>query len=1219
MTKPTLVRALLFALLSVPLAAQTSSLQGVVSDPQGGSIPAAIVTLTNTSTTTARKSVSSENGSYSFLQMAPGTYKLEVQSPGFTTKTASVLLQVNEPLTLNLEMALGQTTDVVNVTAEVVQINTSDATVGNPFTETQVKELPLQTRNVVALLSVEPGVSSTGQVLGARPDQNNVKLDGADVNDNQGANGFNAVLPIPLDSVQEFRTTIAGQGADLGHASGGQVSIVTKGGSNAFHGSAYEFNRNTLFEANDWFSNRAGVPRPALIRNQYGASVGGPILKNKLFFFFNWEARKDRSASSKTATVPSDSFKQGIIKVLLKSGQTVSLNPADIVAIDPLHTGANPYVMSLMQQYPSGNNPLGAADKGLNLNQLLFNAPSVLNNHAEVARMDYNIDSNGKHTIMVRGTLNGASQTPTAGLAILPGYGPSQQSLDNSRGVAVRYTAVLTPHVVNVLNYGYTRLGQASTGNQNVVPNIGLTTLIPTTRPSARISPTHDITDDVTWTKGRHTIQAGFDYHFNENDRIAYNNLPNYSFSRNTLLGLGADITANVTSYLQPTYGASTTLASGTNVTNAFGTLFALLNNYGATYNYGINGQAIPFGTPITRDFASKAPEFYVQDVFKLKPGLTLTAGLRYSLYGVPYEQNGVEVIPQTSLSQYFADRNYAQLNGIPNSMLATSMVTYKIGGPVNNAPGYYPLDKKNFAPRLAAAYSPTSGSLLEKIMGKGSVLRAGAGIIYDNYGNAMAQSFSSGGSPGLASTVAQPVNTNFTTGFRYSGNGYPALVPPGGGAFPYTPPVIQGGFTNFNGVSSDLKAPYEYLLTANYAKPLAKHMSLEVGYAGRLSHRGIVQQDFGQPLTNLKDAVSGQTLSQAGTILGKLYDSGITAAMVKANPSLVGTQPFFEDMFAKSKNQYITGNATANFFYDAYGNYSGSYTDTINDMDRVRLKDGTCDSAFGCNTFFPLQNSGMTSYVNAGKSSYHAMTVVLRRGVSRGWGYDFNYTWSHGIDNGSGSETSGGAALQDAFHPNAFRGPSDFDIRHSISANAVVDIPIGKGKALFGSMPLWLDQAVGGWQVSTLYSFHTGTPISCTAGGVYNVNYLNSAYCDLGVGASLPANGFTFDQLGIPSLFKNTSAVSSFVAGYVGTVGIRGVVRGPHFFNDDLAVSKFFKLPKEGMRLQLRGEGYNLLNHENFSNPTLSLANPTTFGEITSTNSASAPRVLQLALRFEF
>jgi hypothetical protein len=415
------------------------------------------------------------------------------------------------------------------------------------------------------------------------------------------------------------------------------------------------------------------------------------------------------------------------------------------------------------------------------------------------------------------------------------------------------------------------------------------------------------------------------------------------------------------------------------------------------------------------------------------------------------------------------------------------------------------------------------------------------------------------------------------------------------------------------------LQAPYEYVLNANYAKPLAHHMSIEVGYAGRLGHQGILRQDFGQPLSQFKDATSGQTFSQAGTVLSQLYNSGVTPAQVKANPSLVPNQPFFDNIFTNAKNLYIPGSASANFFYDVFGNYSGSFLDGLNDMDRVRQSNGSCISSLGCNTFFPLQNSGLTSFANAGKSSYHAMTVVLRRAISNGWGYDFNYTWSHGIDNGSASETSGGATLQDAFNPNAFRGPSDFDARHSVSANAVVELPFGKGKRLLGGIPTWLDEAVGGWQVSTLYSFSTGTPINCTVGGVYNVNYLSSSYCILGPGAQLPASGFAFDQNGIPNIFANTNASNAFVASYPGVVGNRGVLRGPHMWNDDLAISKFFKLPKEGYRLQLRGEAYNALNHENFANPTVSTAIPTTFGEITKTNASTAARVLQLALRFDF
>ena len=1213
-----------FLLALVPLAAQTSSLQGVVKDAQGGIIPGAAITATNVDTTASRSLLADDTGKYSLLQMPPGAYKLQVLKPGFATFVTEVQLQINTPATLDIQLEIGQATQTVNVTAEITLVNTQDATIGNPFTETQVKEIPLQTRNVVALLGIQPGVSSTGQVLGARPDQNNVLLDGADVNDSQGADGFNAVLPIPLDSVKEFRTTIAGQGADLGHSAGGQVSIVTKSGSNTFHGTLYEYNRNTLFEANDWFNNRAGVARPALIRNQYGGSLGGPFLKNRLFFFYNWEGRKDRSAASNTANVPTDNLKNGTIDVQLKSGQTVALGPAAIAQIDPLHVGANPYMIGLMQQYVPGNNPLGASDKGLNFNQLLFNAPSVLNNHAQVARLDYNIDSNGKHTIMVRGTLNGAASTPTAGLAIFPGQAPSQTTLDNSRGLATSYTAVLSPNLVNVLNYGYTRLGVASTGSQTVLPTFGFTALSPTTRPSSRVAPTHSITDDLTWISGRQTIQGGFAFRYIDNLRMAGNNEPSYSFSRNTLLGLGADITASATTYLQGIYGPSAALASPTNVTNAFGALFGLLNQYGATYNYGIDGNAIPFGTSITRNYISKSPEFYVQDSFKMYPNLTITAGLRYSIFGVPYEGNGVEVVPVTSLSQYFADRNGGQALGIPNSLLPTSMITYKVGGPVNNGPGYYPTDFKDFGPRLGIAYSPTSGSILEKVLGKGSVLRAGAGIVYDNYGNAMAQSFSSGGSPGLASSVAQPVNTNFTSGFRYSGSTLPTLVAPNGGAFPYTPPVVQGGFTTFNGVSSDLKAPYEYVLSATYAKSLPHHMSLEIGYAGRLGHRGIVRQDFGQPLTQFTDAKSGQTFSQAGTVLAQLYDSGVTPAQVKANPSLVPNQPFFDDIFTNAKNLYIPGSASANFFYDVFGNYSGSFLDGLNDMDRVRQPNGSCISSLGCNTFFPLQNSGMPSYVNAGKSSYHSMNIVLRRQVSNGWGYDFNYTWAHGIDNGSSSEssfasTAGGTTLQDAFHPNAFRGPSDFDARHTISANAVVELPFGKGKKFLGGIPMWLDEAVGGWQISTLYTFRTGTPINCTVGGVYNVNYLSSSYCILGPGAQLPSSGFAYDQNNIPSIFANTNASNAFVASYPGVVGDRGDLRGPHMWDNDVSVSKFFKLPKEGFRLQLRGEAYNLLNHENFANPSVSTANPTIFGEITKTNSSTAARVLQLALRFDF
>src|SRR5215469_7722232 len=264
-----IVFTLFFAIL--PIAAQTSSLQGIVQDAQGAVVPGALVILTNEETAAIRRAVADDSGAYSVLQVQPGTYKVETQKPGFAVYTSEIRLQVNVPSTLNIQLTIGQTTETISVLAEASQVNTQNATIGNPFTEAQIREIPLQTRNVVALLSLQPGVAPTGEVLGAKKDQNNITLDGVDVNDNQNSGvtttnttGFNSALPVPLDSVQEFRTTVAGQGADQGRSAGGQVSLVTKSGSNQFHGSAYEYNRNTLTAANNWFSNRSGTPRAAL-------------------------------------------------------------------------------------------------------------------------------------------------------------------------------------------------------------------------------------------------------------------------------------------------------------------------------------------------------------------------------------------------------------------------------------------------------------------------------------------------------------------------------------------------------------------------------------------------------------------------------------------------------------------------------------------------------------------------------------------------------------------------------------------------------------------------------------------------------------------------------------------------------------------------------------------------------------------------------------------
>jgi hypothetical protein len=920
------------------------------------------------------------------------------------------------------------------------------------------------------------------------------------------------------------------------------------------------------------------------------------------------------------------------------------LTPADVKALDPRGIGENAYVMKLFQPYAAGNNPLGASDKGLNFNTLLFNATQPLNNHVQVAKIDYNLNS--KHSFAVRGTLVGDSSVPAAGLALFPNQPAVQQTLDNSRGISARYTYVISPTMVNAFNYGFTRVGGATTGSLNVVPEFGFTTLLPTARGNSRIGPTTHITDDLTWTKGKHTLQMGFAYLVAKNVTNAYNNEPRYRFNPPVLLGLGADITNAVTAYIQNQKGIpGAVLASDQDVIDAFGAVFGMLNGGNATYNFGINGQPIPFGTPISRDFISRSPEEYFQDTWKAKPNLTITAGLRYSIYGVPYAEDGVQVVPKTSMNAFFAERVAGALAGIPNSALPDANITYIVGGPVNHGPGYYPSDKKDWAPRLSLAYSPKGGSFLEKIMGKGSVLRAGGALVYDNYGNAMAAQFSSAGSPGLATSVEQLGNTNFTSSPRYDGTPatYTKLSPASGGAFPFTPPTIIGGFSTFTAVQDNLKAPYEYVLNLNYARPLPRHMALEVGYAGRLAHRAIVTLDYGQPLENFVDPKSGQSFTQAAKVLADLYYSGLSTDQVQANPGLIPLQPFAENMFQSLAGFYIPGSASANLFYDAYSVYGGSWTDTINDQDRIRQgPNGGCLVKTGCNTFFPLQSSGVNAYTNAGVSSFHAMTVSLRRTVSNGWGYDFNYTWSHAIDNGSGSQSAvdpndgtyaGPTSIQNAFCTKCGMGSSDFDARHTINANAVIELPVGKGKAFFNNSPKLVNGIIGGWQVSTLFNFHTANPIQCVATSQYNTNYNRESYCMLAPGVKqVPANKLQFDQLGVPSMFASPNAGLDFVPGYSGAVGSRNNLRGFHYWNDDMSLSKNFKV-SEGKQVSFRVEAYNLTNTVTFADPALGIYQASgttsaggpaafgsaTFGETTKTLSTASPRVLQMALRFTF
>jgi hypothetical protein len=1233
------------SLLAIQALAQSStSLQGTITDGAGARVSGAVVTISSLTTGFTRDTNSDATGQYQFLQIPPGMYTVKVSQQGFRIAVkSSVELLVNTPGTLNFQLELGAITETVSVEAEAATLNTVDATVGNAFSQVQVRQLPLLTRNVVELLSLQPGVTASGEVLGGRKDQNNITLDGVDVNDNQSAglvapsnqaangsnangvpgnNGFNAALPVPLDSVQEFRVTVSGEGANLGRSSGGQVTLVTKSGTNNFHGSAYEFNRNTALAANNWFSNRAGVARQPLVRNQFGASLGGRIIRDKLFFFGNFEDRIDASGQAVTRTVPSDTLRQGILAFKTSDGSVQQLSPAEIrSSIDPLGLGASSTILTQLNQYPHGNDPSAGADRGLNFSGYRFNAPFSERDKAYVAKIDFLATT--RQTLSVRGTLAGNSQD--AIVAQFQGQDPAARLLNNSRGLSAVHTAVLKPNLINTATFGLTRVGLNQTGTVGAGYTLdtisSFLNFTSAARGFVRIAPSYNPADDLVWTKGRHTVSAGINFRFMRNGRSSYtNSYPAYSFSRNTLLGLGGDVTPILTSYVQQRSGnPSLTLTDSTNAVRGLGDLLGLVNQYSVTYNFGRDGATIPLGDPVYRNFGANDYEFYAQDSFRLRRGLTLMYGLRYSLFGVPWELNGVQVGSTVGIDQYFAERVGGSQYGIPGWALPNAMLTYQLNGPVNNKPGWYKLDKNNFAPRLSLAYSPDKG-LLARLMGKGSVFRAGAAVLYDHYGSDMILALDSSGSPGLATSVTQPSNTNFSTAPRYTNGALPALPTAPTGSYPFTPPLVVGGFGAYNSISPDLVAPYSYVFNATYGRQIPGKMTLEVGYMGRLSHKGLLQADTFQPLMRFKDPASGQTWVDAAAILRSAYDKGLTPAQAKANPSLVPKVPFIEDMFPALTNLYVPGSASANYYNVIYEQNDGSDTDGLNQLDRLRSSQfPNCIVKTGCNTFFPLQNAGNRTWVNAGNALFHAMTVTLRRQYTNGISFDFNYTWSHSIDNSSapeGGAGGSGAIIQDAFSPGAFRGASDFDARHNINANLLYELPIGTNKLLLPQAGKALNQVVGGWQISLLARYRSALPTTIVYGGLYPTNYLSSALAIPNPSAPVPENSTGFDQNGVPSIFRATSASGSYIEQYPGQTGTRGIVRVSPLTNFDIAIAKAFALPWEGHRIQFRAEAFNAFNNVNFYNPSLDLSRTATFGEY---QAAQPARVMQLALRYEF
>jgi hypothetical protein len=1195
-----------------------SSLAGVVSDASGGVVPGVTIKLENLSQGLSRETKSDAGGRYAFAQVPPGTYKLTAQASGFAdTVVNELVLQVNVPVTLPLTMEVGRVSETVAVNAEATQVNTTDASIGNAIGTSTILELPLNARNIVGLLALQPGVVFTtegdtndrnGAVNGGKSDQANVTLDGVDVNDQMDRYAFTSVLRVTPDSVQEFRVTTLNANADSGRTSGAQVVLITKGGTNEYHGSLYEYHRNTLTTANGYFNNLSGVGRPKLIRNIFGSSFGGPIKSNRLFFFANYEGRRDAKDSSVVRTIPSMDMRQGILHYQRKDGSIATVLPSDLAAkID--QRGVNQAALKIFQSYPSPNDY--TVGDNLNLVGYRFKAPTPLRWNTYITRLDYHIDSADRHTMFFRGNLQNDHED---GLPQLPGQAPASVTLRNNKGFAVGLTDLLSSTLVSTFRYGLTRQGWDSTGLQTfgMVTFRGVDPNVPTSRNFTAIIPTHTVAEDLNWTNGAHAVQGGAVARFIRNRRRDFqNSFSSASANASWLTGSGSDLNAPFTD--MATSGITLFRYAVTDV-------MGMITQGNAQYNYLVNGQAIGEGNAVNRDFASNEYELYVQDTWKVSRGLTITGGLRWSLMPPIYEANGQQVSPNVRLGDWFDQRGALAAQG--QSQMAAGRISFIPSDSPGGSP-LYDFHKKNFAPRISVAYSPKAEGGLSRFLFGGAgrtSIRAGFGMFYDLFGSGLMRS-QDATAFGLSTSLTNPsaVLTTATAPRFTAINEIPSslLLPDPGAKFPA---VYPDAFAITRGVDPTIKPPYTMSTNFSIGREFRDGWFVQASYVGRFSRRSLVRRDGAMP-TNLKDPKSGMTYFDAATILARQVVAGVPVANVQK-------VPFWENLYSKAATSSQTATQVV---YSRFAANTYDWTYALYQLDTPAGL-GSCDTRARCSdlgpyTFFSPQFSYLSMFSSTGYGDYNGAQLSVRKRFGDGGSVDLNYTFSKSIDLRSSNERAGYSTgvIWNPWYPDLSRGVSDYDNTHLFNMLGVYNLPVGKGKPVLGSAHGLVQALLGGWQVSGAWRWSSGFPVSVYETGVWPTNWNNNVWASWNLKPFTTAqtkNAPAVAGTGGPNLFPAPqTALDAFQYVMPGEIGNRNPIRGDGIFNIDTNVSKRFVMPYgDGKHsIQFRWETFNITNTAKFDaySASLDISVAGTFGKYT--DQLTQPRVMQFGLRYEF
>jgi hypothetical protein len=1146
-----------------------------------------------------QKIVTNSAGLFAYPSISVGTYTVTVEMAGFkTARRTGVTLEVNTPLSLPITLELGDTREVVKVEATVEAVNTTNATLGNVVQKQAIQNLPLNGRNPLNLIVLEPGVTqrsgTTINVNGMRSQAGNVTIDGIEANEASNPTPTNNVFRINPDNVEEFKVTTSNPTPEEGKNSGLNVAIATRSGSNGFHGSLVEYFRNTDLNSNEFYANAQGNKRADLKSNQYGYDVGGPIRKNRTFFYTAWQGQKvnlsqaiDKAFGSVprvyTAEAlsgnfryfkgdPANPFVLNGVKITANSPALVTstgqlapgvrncASPTDlncvasynIFANDPAKVGGDPAVLSLLKSYPAPND-FNVGD-GLNQAGYLWNAPSAVRGPRNILRIDHTF--NEKNNIFFRAMWAVEQQLKGDLLngrpAIFPGFPPRGEVYRPAKNYALSWRSVITPSIVNEMTAGFARFTFLftyidSNPNGSKLPaytfnNVDVDYI--NAPHSVRTLNTPQFLDNLSITRGAHQIKVG------ANMRFYQQNDGSGTVASQTVtpaISLSATLNPPGAAFNLPTVaGTSAGIASADNsrLLSAVNDLLGIPAQLKQAFLGNLN-QNVFLGTRSGNYFSlwdvgerMHQYNFFGQDEWRYRKNLTITYGVRWEINRPPTE---------VSESPYVADKNIDGSQGPVTFTKASAW--YKRG------------NWGAFAPRLGVVWSPGTSNK--------TVIRTGYGMAFDPTAtfqpaaaantvpglaySCTASTYGPASTPGCGTV---PSNLRLSQGFP-SSLSTPNVQP---SSFLSPPAQLLGVAPNVVVMDPNMQVAtvHQWNLTIQRELPLG--FVLQAGYVGNRGERLYSQVDRNQISAN--PILGSFTAMQSNLAAGCKPDgSGCPAGKTGAAIPLV-TSGTLTSTFVNSSS------TITDLQQNAAGNFAG------------RIEQTTLAAHLRPNQQF----SSIIFLSNQADSVFHSFQTTVRKRFATGLLLNFAYTYGKAIDDQSGDPvgTSYAPTTSTAIDNNNLRldrARADFDQRHVASTTFIYELPVGKGRHFMSSAPKAVDAVLGGWSLQGFNSWMSGEPFSISS-GAKTANYSATSRAVI-VGNTLPADSL-HAKAGVtgPVFFDNTSAFALAPAGSTG-MG-RNMFQGPSFWDVDGAISKSFQ-PVERLKFTFRMEAFNAMNHANY------------------------------------